>query len=726
MRRKAIRFLQNPVTAGVLLVSAIGLTVFGWYFSNKLMLERAEDRFSYRIRDVQSAIEKRMLDYEQVLRGAVALMNVNNKITRSQWKNYVSTLRLNKYYPGIQGLGLSVKIDSSDLDEHIKSVRAEGFTNYKIIPEGPRKEYHSIIFLEPFEGRNLRAFGFDMYSQPVRRAAMELARDSAFPAMSGVVILVQETGKDVQKGFLLYLPVYKNGFIITSVEQRRAALLGFVYSPFRVKDLMHGILGRGMPDIQFQIYDGANLNPQNLLYQSEGEMGSPPGNSFADTLKLNFAGRSWTLSFKSRENFISRFESSQPVLIAVGGIVVDVLLFYMLWSVSVLNKQNNLLAEKFKREKERYELVAQSTNDVIWDWDIGTGKVRWNENYHYAFGFPKEELILDLNSWYDNIPEPERQRVTDGVYHAINSGKKYWHDEYDFVLANGSVVHILDRGYVIHDDDGLPVRMVGSMIDITSRKKEEEANRRFAEQLEDTVRQRTMELQRSNEDLQQFAHIISHDLKEPVRKIKTFLNLVHLEHWNELSDTVRFYLGKVNKSADRIKKMIDGVLSYSLVSSGGQLTEKVDLNEIVNQVTNELELMIRDKQAEVHSDKLPVIEGASVLIYQLFYNIINNSLKFSHGDRSPVIRISSRTEKEDGKDFAVIDITDNGIGFDAAYSKKIFEAFTRLHSKDDYEGTGLGLALCKKIVERHKGTIFAVGEANVGATFTMRIPLTQQ
>ncbi len=258
------------------------------------------------------------------------------------------------------------------------------------------------------------------------------------------------------------------------------------------------------------------------------------------------------------------------------------------------------------------------------------------------------------------------------------------------------------------------------------------AMKEYAEKLEQAVRRRTQELrnlnhslERSNEDLQQFAHVASHDLKEPVRKIRTFSGRLLDEYAAMLPDEAQVFLKKIQQATARMYTMIDGVLQYSAINGGEQPISAVDLNEVVAQIETDLELVIRERNATIQRGQLLMIEGAPVLLYQLFYNLINNSLKFGKSDDNCLITIESRLTEGAGKRIAELTLTDNGIGFDPEQAARIFETFVRLNSKDRYEGTGLGLSLCKKIVERHHGTIAATGELNRGAKFVIRLPLTQ-
>jgi light-regulated signal transduction histidine kinase (bacteriophytochrome) len=218
----------------------------------------------------------------------------------------------------------------------------------------------------------------------------------------------------------------------------------------------------------------------------------------------------------------------------------------------------------------------------------------------------------------------------------------------------------------------------------------------------------------------------SHALKEPVRKIKTFANRLKDESADWLTEKSKTFLDKVLSSAERMSIMIEGVLAYSTINASEKVVEPVDLNNVLTDIKNDLEVVIQYKQATVEHDPLPHIQGSRFLLYQLFYNLLNNSLKFSRPDERPQISVRSSTMSWNGNSYVEIVLKDNGIGFDAMHAEHIFDTFARLNPKDKYEGTGLGLALCKKIVQRHSGTIEAKGEKGIGASFIIRLPVKQR
>jgi signal transduction histidine kinase len=253
----------------------------------------------------------------------------------------------------------------------------------------------------------------------------------------------------------------------------------------------------------------------------------------------------------------------------------------------------------------------------------------------------------------------------------------------------------------------------------------EDRLRTLAAQLEERVTERTTELQRSNADLQQFAHVASHDLKEPVRKIKTFGLRLKQELNGYANENAKLYTDKILESASRMSTMIEGVLTYSSLNAVDQKIEMIDLNKVIADIRNDLEVLIQQKEAIIEDSVLPYIEGMQVLIYQLFYNLINNSLKFTKEDQPPLIKISSSLASAD-LNYVTIRVADNGIGFDEAYNEEIFHPFARLHSKTKFDGTGLGLSLVKKIVETHNGKIKASSLKDQGAVFTIELPIVQR
>ncbi len=246
---------------------------------------------------------------------------------------------------------------------------------------------------------------------------------------------------------------------------------------------------------------------------------------------------------------------------------------------------------------------------------------------------------------------------------------------------------------------------------------------RAHDELELRVQERTAELARSNAELEQFAYAASHDLQEPLRKVQAFGDRLRARIADRLDEESADYLSRMQNAAGRMSVLINDLLSYSRVTTQAQPFSTVDLDAIVHEALSNLEIAVEHAGALVRIDGLPRIDADATQIRQLMQNLLANALKFQHPDRTPIVTVQGALEANGT--ICRIQVQDNGVGFEEKYSERIFGVFQRLHSRDEYPGTGIGLALCRKIVERHGGTIEAVGRPGEGATFTVRLPVRQ-
>jgi PAS domain S-box-containing protein len=375
--------------------------------------------------------------------------------------------------------------------------------------------------------------------------------------------------------------------------------------------------------------------------------------------------------------------------------------------------QQVLARRKIEESEERFRTLTTTIPQIVWTTD-SAGDLDYISAQWEAY---TGQSVEDALTAYSLMVHPEDLPALAAKWESSLKTKRKWRQDYRLMDSRtGEYRWFTASVQPLQNKEGALIKWIGAASDIHEQKQ-------FAEQLEKLVDERTKELARSNHDLQQFAHVASHDLKEPVRKVKTFITRLEDEYSSHLPEKGVSFIGKVQNAANRMIAMIDGVLNYSKVNAGQSDIEPVDLNEIINHIEADLEIPVHQKNALIIKGELPVIQGAQILIYQLFYNLINNSLKFSRPAVHPVIEITSGKTEENGIEYAVIKVSDNGIGFDQVMAGVIFNTFTRLHSKDRYEGTGLGLALCQKIVERHHGKIFANSEKERGAVFTVQLPL---
>ena len=326
MRRIAVP-VPYLLAALAALLLGIGLTLVLWHSARDHAHDEAQQRFEFQARETQLAIRQRLLAYEHVLRGGAGLFAASERITPAEWKRYTESLHLESNYPGILGLGFSKWLQPGERQSLISQMRTTGLSSFDIWPQGEGEAHSSILFLEPTNWRNQRALGFDMYSEATRREAMQRARDLATPIASGRVRLVQETETAPQHGFLMYLPVYRDGQTPADLQARRQALQGFVYSPFRMGDLMQGIFGaQALPMIRLQIFDGPQTNPEWLMFDSFVGAAAQDSPLFSRIRHVNFNGRQWALNFASSPTFEHTVERQKPAMILGGGLLTSLLL----------------------------------------------------------------------------------------------------------------------------------------------------------------------------------------------------------------------------------------------------------------------------------------------------------------------------------------------------------------------------------------------------------------
>lgn len=357
---------MNRLLPWIILTVSILLTIFVTFLIHTSMHDAAEEKFNAQIDATVYAIQNRIKTYEQVLGGASGFFAASDNMTREKWKIFVDEQDTRDRFPGIQGVGVSAIIyDKDNLASHIEQVRNEGLPNYTVWPEGDRKEYHPVIYLEPFDTRNQRAFGYDMYSEPTRQSAIDLARESGLPTLSGKIKLIQETETDIQSGFLIFFPIYDQEKSIQSTEDRINAFEGFVYAPFRMNDLMTNTIGKTYPDIVFVIYD-ENEDPENILFdyaKINNIDESDIDYTFTKTFTINVDQRNWILKFNALHSLHNDIENPLIILILSVGFGLSTALFFIF---RAHNKILRLTEQSVREEKMIAigELSARLVHDI--------------------------------------------------------------------------------------------------------------------------------------------------------------------------------------------------------------------------------------------------------------------------------------------------------------------------------------------------------------------------
>ncbi len=370
-----------------------------------------------------------------------------------------------------------------------------------------------------------------------------------------------------------------------------------------------------------------------------------------------------------------------------------------------------------------------------WDWDVITDTVTWSDNLYRIFCVEDVNEVFSYDRYLGRIHHDDKTYVDDLMKQAFIE-KKFPTFYHRVVTPDGHIKTIFANGDVITNDKGEVIRMKGTAQDMTEQRV-----------IEQELRIKTAELEMKNAELEKFAYVASHDLQEPLRKIRTFISRLQGEN-TELAGNGALYLSKVDDAAARMKKLIDDILTFSQIATADtNLTySKTDLNEVLKTVVSNLEVLIENSGVVIIPAKLPLVDANNTQMYQLFQNLITNAIKFANPERPPVISINASSIKGadivnsdfirahfkfsgqekrlwDAEQFYKITFSDNGIGFEAKFADRIFETFQRLEKT--HEGTGIGLAICKKIAENHHGQIYAESELGKGAAFTVILPVSQ-
>ena len=364
--------------------------------------------------------------------------------------------------------------------------------------------------------------------------------------------------------------------------------------------------------------------------------------------------------------------------------------------------------EELQRLNERFTLATRSAEIGVWDWDVQQDQLVWDDRMYALYGIRREDFTGAYEAWVKGLHPEDALRGNEEIQKALRSEKEF-DTEFRVVWPDGQIRHIKAHALVVRDENGRPLRMTGVNYDITGRKQAEEA-----------LRKKTEDLDRSNRELEQFAYVASHDLQEPLRMVSSYVQLLARNYKGKLDQDADEFIAYAVDGAARMQKMINDLLEYSRVGTRGKLFAPTDTEEILKQALNNLQLAIEESTAVITSDPLPAVMADDVQMIQLFQNLIGNAIKF-RGEGPPRVHVSA---EQRGKEW-VFSVHDNGIGIAPEYKDRIFLIFQRLHGKEEYPGTGIGLSVCKKIVERHGGRIWVESGVGKGSTFFFTI-LTEE
>jgi PAS domain S-box-containing protein len=361
---------------------------------------------------------------------------------------------------------------------------------------------------------------------------------------------------------------------------------------------------------------------------------------------------------------------------------------------------------KLQEAQDKLNLALESGNIGVWEWDMKTNEIIWDERMEKMFGLQPGTFEKSYKAFVNLVHEEDVAHIQTTMSDTLNKGKPYV-NIYRTKPVNGKIKYITSKAVANKFEEEKPIGLIGVCYDVTW----------VQEETEQTIIKLNEELLRSNKELESFAYIASHDLQEPLRMVSCFTQLLSQEYASNLDDKARDYIYFAVEGSNRMSELLNGLLAYSRINSKGKNFSQVDITHVIDNVTKNLALKIKERNAKIDFGDMPVILADETQMIQLFQNLISNAIKFSPDDP----RISITSEINENEYWFII--KDNGLGIEPQYFERIFQIFQRLQPREKYDGTGIGLAICKRIVERHGGKIWLESEPNKGSTFFFTIPV---
>jgi PAS domain S-box-containing protein len=570
-------------------------------------------------------------------------------------------------------------------------------------------------------------------SDPERFEAVQRARDTGQPSATGRLMLVQEPGREA--GIVVFLPIDSPGLPPTTLAERHQRLQGYVTGVFRIGAMVEAALaGLKQESItlwiedksaqvgQRVLYDGRELRREDpTLPSHDGQGKSPTGMSWETTIEL--AGRHWVLHFAPTLTYLAARQISQPWAVLSSGLAFTSLLGAFLLIVTgrttmieQLMVERTAQLEASQRQEERFRVAVEAAPNAMLMVDQAGTIVLLNSQAEALFGYARTDLIGQPIERL--VPERYRRQ------HPAHRAAFFLVPDARPMGAGRDLFGLHKDGHEIPVEIGLnPLRteegsfVLAAVIDITARKQAAAEIRVLYEDLELRVGQRTSELEAANQELATFSYSVAHDLRAPLRAIHSFSHILLEDYSPQLDVEAQGYLQRVSTNALRMGQLIDDLLAFAQLSQQPLQKQRVVPADLVHEALGDLRLAYEHRQVDLCIEELPICQADPVLLKQVWVNLLENALKFTRERSMTRIQVGSRGHE----DKCVYFVRDNGVGFDMQYADKLFGVFQRLHPAVDYEGTGVGLALAQRIIQRHGGRIWAEAAVDRGATFSFTL-----
>src|SRR5438034_470727 len=742
--------LRRQISVSLPVCLTFALVVLCFVYTSAWERNRIAAEFERRTDKVFQELEDNFDNYIDALHSIESFFGSSVTVGRQEFKSFVSRWFLR--HRGIQALSWNPRVLDSERTAYEQAARRNGFTNFQITEQNgqgelaraaPRAEYVPVYYLEPYVG-NESALGFDVASDPVRREALNQARDTGKPRATDPTTLVQDA--ELKPGFLVFLPIYRNGLPQRTPEERRRNLQGYATGAFRVSDLIKTSLkgGEEPKDVEIRLYDDTGGGKRRLLYDHRSQaLGSKDPPVETDTvmkpavlqrvIPFEMAGRRWIIQFAPTKEYLAAQRSWQVWSVLAGGLLFSGLLGAFLLMVTgraaelqAINRDlqkeitdRKSAEEALRKSEARKGAILESVLDGIITMDHEGKLLEFNPAAEEMFRYKRADVVGKSMAELI-IPPSLRERHRRGIAHYLATGegpilgKRI---EMPAMRADGTEFPIELSVMRIGQDE--PPLFTGYFRDITDQNAQEEIRRR-SEELEEQNRR----VQEANRLKSEFLANMSHELRTPLNGIIGFAELMHDGRVGPVSTQHQEYLGDILTSAKHLLQLINDVLDLSKVEAGKFefKPEPVIPELLVREVCEIVRTLAAHRRIQLGIEIDAAVTGIvadSRSLKQILYNYLSNALKFTPDEGKVVIRV-----KPENQDYFRIEVEDSGIGIKADDLGRLFVEFQQLDagSAKKYSGTGLGLVLTKRIVEAHGGKVGVDSTVEKGSIFYAVLP----
>ncbi|HEV8113099.1 MAG TPA: CHASE domain-containing protein [Planctomycetota bacterium] len=734
--------VRRRISLSVPLGMMLGLSIVLFLQVDAREKERVATDFERRTDDLANGIERSFDGSLEVLDSLGSFYDASHRIDRREFSTF-ARYALSRS-PSVRVLAWCPRVKDAERLGCVRAARLEVDPAFAIleadaqgalVPAKVRDEYVPEFYVETRE-KSDAALGLDATSDHDRKAALERARDEGVVAATPPMhIGARPAGDDsaARLGLIVYRPVYGHGERHETLAERRTTLAGYATAEFSIDGIMReGLRGGDAEGIRVQLFDVTDERAGRALFDGPlpAADGARTGAAEPKTTRYALGGRVWELRFRPDFQRVPAHHPWQSWYVLAAGLLFTGLLEAFLLVVTgrtdaieelvarrtaelqqVNSDLRHEVAERARAEAqhESSELRLAAAQQIAhlgsWELDLASRNFLCSDELCRIQGLAPDAAPVDYEAFLSRIHPEDREIFTTAIDYAVRNHRPFSH-HHRIVRPDDEVRTLQARGDVILDADGKPIRIQGTGQDVTDLKR---AERELA--------RRTLDLERSNAELERFAYVASHDLQEPLRAVASHVQILEQDYRGRLDDEADESIRCAVEGAQRMHDLINDYLAYSRVRTGSNPLQPTSSERALEAAQRNLEQAIRDGTAEVTHDELPDVLADPTQLVQLFQNLVGNAVKF-RGDEPPRVHVSA--QRADG--WWLFSVSDNGIGIDPEHTGGIFSLFKRLHTHDRYPGTGIGLAICRKIIDRHGGKIWVESMPGMGATFRFTLP----